>query len=325
MTHTTSRDISRRQLLDKAGIAAASVIAISLGGPAQAAPPSPDPVPLPNSLEPDRRARVTQQWEDVLLLEAMRYLGLSNTQIAVMLPLAKAVDERLAKLREQDEKKLAALEPIVQQNREALLAGKAGKHQEDALLYWHSLQQQRGQVEEEVIQYVTRRLARLLSRPQVLRAYRLARGEALPAPVASPALLDVSSGFVLNEVRKVRWRDAVVRQDLAKKYPLAVLDADAEAVRNEVSRRRVFNAAGEQVGDVEVTEEEKAVLWAQIEKEHLQRGWEHRWKDFSGRAAQAATEEELAAALYHFVWRTFLSTRLTRVLTERAGQHTDNE
>jgi len=242
-----------------------------------------------------------------------------------MLPLAKAAGERLAKLREQDEKKLAALEPIVQQNREALLAGKAGKRQEDAVLSWHSLQQQRGQVEEEVIQYVTRRLARLLSRPQVLRAYRLVRGEALPAQVHSAALLDPSSGFVLNEATKVRWRDAIIRQELAKTYPLAVLDADWEAVHNGVMQRRVFNAAGEQVGDVVETEWEDAVLRAQSRKRELQIAWERRWKDFSGRVAETATEEELAAALYHFVWRMFLSSRLTPVLTERAGQQAEEE
>src|SRR6266516_2876407 len=99
--HSTSNDITRRQLLGKAGIATASVIAISLGGPAQAALPSQAPVPLPNNPESERRARVAEQWEDVLLLEAVRYLGLSKTQIQAMLPLAKAADERVATLREQ--------------------------------------------------------------------------------------------------------------------------------------------------------------------------------------------------------------------------------
>ena len=39
-----------------------------------------------------RRARVAEQWEEVLLLEAFRYLGLSKTQIQAMPPLAKGCD-----------------------------------------------------------------------------------------------------------------------------------------------------------------------------------------------------------------------------------------
>ena len=47
---------------------------------------------------------------------------------------------RLAKLWEQEEQKLAVLEPIVRQNREALLSGKTVEHEADAALQWQFLQ-----------------------------------------------------------------------------------------------------------------------------------------------------------------------------------------
>lgn len=78
-----------------------------------------------------------------------------------------------------------------------------------------------------------------------------------------------------------------------------------------------MNAAGELVGE---TEEEQAALQAVTKKLMLKSAWDARWEDASGRALEAGTEEEQVAALYHFVWRTFLSSRITQVLTERTGQ-----
>jgi hypothetical protein len=228
-----------------------------------------------------------------------------------MLPLAKAADERFAKLREQEEKKLAVLEPIVRQNREALLSGETVEHESDAVLHRQFLQQQREQVDEEIIQYVAPRLARLLSRPQVRRAYLLARGGALPAQVNSAALLDPGSGFLVNDATKVRWRDAVVKQELAKLYPPRILNIDPDAVLRE----GIHGNDGELVGE---TEDEQAALQAVTKKLMLKTDWDARWEDPSGRALEAGTEDEQVWALYHFVWRTFLSPRITPVLTERA-------
>src|SRR5260370_19174313 len=50
MTHTTQKVITRRHLLDKAGTATASVIAISLGVPSRASSPSQDTAPSTNNL-----------------------------------------------------------------------------------------------------------------------------------------------------------------------------------------------------------------------------------------------------------------------------------
>jgi hypothetical protein len=319
MTLTRPRTINRRQLLDRVGIAAISALAISLGGSALAVSPPAGPAPLPSNREPDRRARVAQQWEDVLLLEAIRYLDLSPSQVEAVRPLAKAADERLAKLREQEEKKLVELEPLVQRQREALLSGKTTKDQADTALRWQSLQQRRAQVEEEIIQYVAPRLARLLSRAQVRRAFLLARGGGLPGEVISAALLDPSSGFVVNEVTKNHWREIFMKQALARLYPphlLNIKDEDNQALIEEIARRHTLDH-GRLVGSP-LTEEEEAILNLPRKRMDLEDAWRQRWADPSPSVAE--TEREQYWALYHFVRRMFLSARLTPVLTERAGQ-----
>src|SRR6266851_1206225 len=58
---------------------------------------------------PETSASLAQNWEDVLLLDAMRYLRLSPAQLAQIQPLAGAAQERLARLSEQEEKTRAAL------------------------------------------------------------------------------------------------------------------------------------------------------------------------------------------------------------------------
>jgi hypothetical protein len=261
MMHPISRDISRRQLLDQASIAAASAIAIGLGAPSRAAAPAEAPAPVPSSLEPERRAQVAQQWEDVLLLEAFRY--------------------------------------------------------SEAYLHWRFLQQGREGVEEEIIRYVSPRLARLLTRQQVRRAYLLARGSALPAEVHCAALLDPRSGFLADDMTNRRWRDAFVNQELAKLYRPQVLNIDPASLE----RRRSFDAKGEEVLD-NLTPEGQAAGQAQTKRLMLETDWLARWRDPSGRALEAGTEEEQVWALYHFVRRTFLSPRFSPVLTARAGHAT---
>jgi hypothetical protein len=274
-----------------------------------------------NQQDLERRTRVTQQWEDVLLLEAIRYLGLSPTQVEAMRPLAKAADERLANLQEQEEKRLTELEPLVQRQREALLSGKTAKEASDTVLRWQSLQQRRAQVEEEIIQYVTPRLARLLSRAQVRRTFLLARGEGLPGEVISAALLDPSAGFVVNEVTKNHWRETFIRQELARSYPphlLNLREADRQALVEEIIRRHTWDS-GRLVGPP-LTAEEEAIWDLPMKKHDLENEWSERWGDPSPQASQAWTEKEQIWALYHVVRRMFLGSRLTPVLTERSGK-----
>jgi hypothetical protein len=305
-------------LSDKVGLIAVAVMLICFGGPAQGTPPPSDPIGLRNQRDPERRTRVAQQWEDVLLLEAIRYLGLSPTQVEAVRPLAKAADERLAKLREQEEKKLAEWEPLVQRQREALISGKIAKDQSDTAVRWQSLQQRRTQVEEEIIQYVAPRLARLLSRAQVQRAFLLARGGAIPGEVISPALLDPSSGFVVNEMTKNHWQETFIKQELARLYPphlLNLRDADRQALVQEIVRRHTWDE-GSLVGPP-FTAEEQAIWDLPMKKNDLEGAWRERWADPSPSVAE--TEREQSWALYHFVRRMFLSARLTPVLNERGG------
>jgi hypothetical protein len=101
---------------------------------------------------------------------------------------------------------------------------------------------------------------------------------------------------------------------MQKLYPPEVLNPDPGAVP-----QHFYNAAGELIGPPP-TPEEHAVIEARGTKSDLQDAWEARWNNFPGMAEEVESDNERAAALYHFVWRTFLSSRLTPVLTKRAGQ-----
>jgi hypothetical protein len=57
-----------------------------------------------------------------------------------------------------------------------------------------------------------------------------------------------------------------------------------------------------------------------MKKHDLENEWSERWGAPPPETSQAWTEKEQYWALYHFVRRMFLSSRLTPVLTERAGR-----
>ncbi|MCC2667831.1 MAG: peptidase family protein, partial [Armatimonadetes bacterium] len=67
--------------------------------------------PVPESTGSDLAAgslsAAAEQWEDVLLLEAMRYLRLSGDQVAQVRALSRPTDERLSKLRDDEKRTLA--------------------------------------------------------------------------------------------------------------------------------------------------------------------------------------------------------------------------
>jgi beta-lactamase regulating signal transducer with metallopeptidase domain len=163
-----------------------------------------------------RSGDVRMQWEDVLLLEALRYLRLTPAQLGQILPLAEGADMRLARLRDTEVKTLADLERIARQHRAALLAGRRGsaKEQSDALLQERAMKQRRAQAEEEIVGHVTPRLARSLTREQLTRIYLLTLGEPPRQESPSPALLDPGAGFVLGEEKPATWdaRQAAARQ-----------------------------------------------------------------------------------------------------------------
>src|SRR5262249_29937499 len=132
------------------------------------------------------------KWEDLLLLEAIRYLRLSPAQLEAMLPLARSAEDRLARLTQEAAAALATLEGIARQNREALVGGAAGdpESQASALRQREAMQERRSRAEAEIVDELAPRLAKILTREQVLRACLLALGKEPPDPVKSPALLD---------------------------------------------------------------------------------------------------------------------------------------
>jgi hypothetical protein len=140
-------------------------------------------------------------WEDMLLLEATRYLRLSASQLRQLSMLAQAADGRLAQLRAQEDQSLASLHQIALRQREALLAGRnsSAREQANALTMRQTMQQRRAETERTVVQEVLPQLARLLAPTQVERAFLLSQGQVPPGEAAEPALLDPAAGFVTGD------------------------------------------------------------------------------------------------------------------------------
>jgi len=177
---------------------------------------------------------LSQQWEDLLLLEAARYLRLTSGQLQQIRPIARVTDERLRKLQDQESKTQATLQRITDRQRAALLAGRTVSldEQANALLLEKGLRPARERAALEIATYAAPRLARLLSPEQIARAFLLTNGE-MPANVAKrPALLDPQSGFVLTSVEQSTARAAAVRRVLSRNYPPAVADALSRPATN---------------------------------------------------------------------------------------------
>src|SRR5205085_7125296 len=120
-------------------------------------------------LQPGKADRsADEQWEEMLLLEALHYLQLSRSQLEAMLPLARGAAERLAKLDQQEGQNLAAVARIAQRNRAALLGGRApgSAGQADALRMRSAIRERREQAAQEIVSAVLPKLARLLTREQ---------------------------------------------------------------------------------------------------------------------------------------------------------------
>jgi beta-lactamase regulating signal transducer with metallopeptidase domain len=298
---------------------------------------------------------VSEQWEDVLLLEAMRYLRVSADQRSQLLTLARPVDDRLKAVREEEKRALVRLAQIARRNREALLAGRPGNDQNDALLLKRSLMQKRATVERELVDWLMSRMPRTMTRDQMIRAILLTLNEPVQDRnrVLGAALLDPAAGFVLAQVTdapqqppdaavrervnqvQARWeqqRDAALRADLARRYPPDVLSQlptklflFSDVTFTNVSPRllSVKLTTGETkellLDNVEGAEPagRPEVAAAQREFQSLQ----SRTQRSTAQVLQTeATEEDLLAALRPFVRRFFLSPRLRPLLEERTGR-----
>jgi hypothetical protein len=110
-------------------------------------------VAAPNAASPGSAALASERWDEVLLLEALRYLRVSPAQLAQMAPLARRVEGRLSEVRAQSAERLARLERQARENREALLGGQrpSTKNETETLLLRRALEQQRAQAKEELV------------------------------------------------------------------------------------------------------------------------------------------------------------------------------
>lgn len=295
------------------------------------------------------------QWEDVLLLEAIRYLRLSDRQLRGLLNLARAAEERLETQARHEKQILATLTRIARENRAALLAGRTGGGQKDALFLENLRKQRRAEAEEKIVTSTLPQVFEVLSRPQVVRACLLTLGEPPQEPYQplSPALLSPDAGFVLakdpqhdprkslgSQVRgrvaalRSQWRArqlGIAREQFSRRYPPEVV-------------KRLFAASDPSVrlmgldliisSDPE-TEYLTLRLDDALKMNRLEGGDGDRlliearkeFEAFNARTQKPLAEllmtetktEDLEVALRPFVRRLFLSSRLRPVLEARLG------
>jgi hypothetical protein len=297
-------------------------------------------------------AELAQQWEDVLLLDAIRYLRLTPGQLQEIRQFARTTDERLNKLRQQEAKTHSSLARIARSQREALLAGKTVSLQEqaNALLLEKSLRPARETAAQEITLYAGPKFVRLLSREQIMRALLLTHGE-MPVNVAKrPALLDPQSGFILEVGLRETARNDALRLALGRRYPTAVLDALGPQVLSfTTTHSEVRVQPTKTLGDfvyaspsnsgatvdffLKVAPETHALPpnvtkpqfeAAQRERDRLQKDW----SSLANEMLDQATPDQIARALAHHVRRLFTSPRWKQVVDgrlRRGGQLTEEE
>jgi hypothetical protein len=300
-----------------------------------------------------RTARIAEQWEDVLLLDATRYLRLSREQLAQFSPLARLAADRLNRLEEENERTLATVERIARKHREALLRGQrvSTVEQEGAVNYGRALQQKRAEAEEQLVQLLAPRLARVLTREQIQRAFLLALGDWPKEEAKSPALLDPASGFVVAPEQRSDWLTLLSTADPTHAAATSGVEA---ASRNSLLHwkinvnggREIFGydlrpIRGEVVDngalDLFITEQSCNGCHQSGPKNNERLGNEpaacpvtlnpasgtspaRTAARMAARLAGAATEAERVISLRPLVGRLFFSPRLRPVLAERLGQ-----
>jgi hypothetical protein len=283
---------------------------------------------------PDASSRLAEHWEDVLLLEAIRYLRLSPAQLRQLQPTAQAAEDRLARLREQEERMRTALDRIAQKQREALIRGDhiSLQEQSDALAMTQTMKQRREQAAEEITRQIAPQLARLLTRDQIERAYLLARGEMPNGVPPRPALLDPGSGFVLDDSAREQSRVATIQQVLRRRYPEPLVSAGILA---SIPIQHALLDLGDRSRRVTRIEGDNIVVFRDADLDSLQqfpealrqaytrdrRALEDHPEDLARSYIAGATDEDRATILQPLARRLFLSPRLQPVLSERIQKH----
>lgn len=288
--------------------------------------------------EPTGGASLQQQWEDLLLLDASRYLRLTAWQLQQLMPIARVTDARLRKLSEQQAK-----------TEGALLAGRTVSLQEqaDALRLEKTLAPNRAQAAEEIAVYVAPRFSRVLTPEQASRALLLSLGETPLNTARRPALLEPQSGFVMAHRPADDVRTELLRLALRRRYPQEV--ADTLAVTNNNAFTEMSRAFSPDNGHVIWESRNTPVTRDHHEKDAVDLFfryalahsapepppgvppalYEAAKKDrqrlaqgtvLVDEALKSATPEQVAAALNHLARRLFTSPRWKPVLEERLRQ-----
>jgi beta-lactamase regulating signal transducer with metallopeptidase domain len=273
-----------------------------------------------NDTSPDRNVRLAQRWEDVLLLEATDYLRLSPQQYQEMLSLARFAHGRLADVAQQLEKTRARLEYLVQHQHEALVQGQSPSvsEQAEALELEQSLRTGQEPATEEIVRYVTPRLAHMLTRKQMQRVWLLAMGETPQGERRRAALLHPSSGFVLDEHIEFQWKQDQVSYALHQIYSDPVIEA---AHRGNAAMQRVFGLlAQNQAGGQDGAQEPILPELSDEMREAVGRDEDairSRIGDTPDLYLDQAKPEQWEVVLRPLARRLFLSARLEPALTER--------
>jgi hypothetical protein len=289
-----------------------------------------------------------QQWEDVLLLDALRYLRLSPGQLQQVPPLISVAESRLARLRGQQEPNLAALERMMAKHRSLLMQGKRtpAYEQQNALFLRRTLRAQRLEAIEQVTPFIAARLARIMEAGQVGRAWRLAQGDWPERLPRSPALLALESGFVLGNQERNDLQTGAIRQALARSFPRGLADrlpagvgdtffelsvAKGLALRSDI--RMVFSDQYPVTGErrnfrVEDTGDGGQMPPTPQEQAHQERlkqirgqadQLRQRWEQLASQLVDGASQEELDALLVPLARRLLCSPRIVSLLEERLG------
>jgi hypothetical protein len=284
----------------------------------------------PESEPEDRSGRLVRRWEEMLLLEALRYLQLSPEQLERLLPLTGLAEQRLGEVGEKARPTLMALERAAARHRIELLQGRAlpPEEQEQVVAAAKSLRAQREEAEEKTAREIAGQLVRILTRDQIARALLLLQGAWPGEEPRSPLLLDRSSGFVLEEAESDQLRDRAVRQALQSRYPAAAVDGAlgrgdrlvinvGEGLYTRAATTALFLDAVKMQG---AAPPQARLPFPAAMQEAARRDRDRmneRWDRLAELLEQGATEEELALALRPLVRRTFPSPRLRTVLRER--------
>ena len=277
------------------------------------------------------RSEVSQAWEDLLLLEAVRYLRLSRSQLRQLVPLAREAKRHLQKLESKQRRTVALAQQLTDRNRALLVDGQAGRTTDESrlLFFQRTLAEQREQAQGEVVGYIVPRLAQILTREQIQLAYQLAVGEKPKNQVVSPALFDPSSGFVLAPPRPGRNRERQVKSRLVARFrPQPQPGKNGRFA--DVSVTRLETLVDWEVLSLSMVSglEPLALSFYDVREGMTSRRFppaERRRREQERQRSQEeifaqAEAKDLADALRPFTRRFFLSSRCLPVLQDRLGR-----